>query len=224
MRADQPGSADSIGVKDARPAGGGSPPRQGEPPDRTPGPAAHRRRPSAKRRTVEWLVILAIALVVALVLRLFVVQTFYIPSGSMLPTLQIGDRIVVDKLAYHLHGVGRGDIIVFRAPAKVATVCKTNDTDLVKRVIGLPGETISDKNGTVYVNGKVLPQPWLPKHDPMTFTAPFGPVKIGPQSYFVMGDNRVDSCDSRFWGTVNRSLIVGKVDMRIWPLGRIAFF
>jgi len=169
-------------------------------------------------------VIVAIALTVALLLRVFVVQSFYIPSGSMIPTLQVGDRILVNKLAYRLHGVGRGDIIVFRAPPKVASTCDTTDQDLVKRVIGLPGETISDRDGTVYINNKVLPEPWLPKHAPNTYTATFPPVHIGPDTYFVMGDNRENSCDSRYWGSVNRSMIIGKVEVRIWPLGRIHFF
>jgi signal peptidase I len=169
-------------------------------------------------------VIVAVALSVALLLRVFVVQTFYIPSPSMTPTLKVGDRILVNKLAYRLHGVGRGDIIVFKGPPLVDKDCNTQDTDLVKRVIGLPGETISDKSDSVYIDGRVLSEPWLPKNDPNTHTLPFGPVKIGPNSYFVMGDDRTDSCDSRVWGTVNRSLIIGKVEMRIWPLDRVHFF
>jgi signal peptidase I len=167
-------------------------------------------------------VILAIAVIVAVVLRVFVVQTFYIPSPSMTPTLKVGDRILVNKLAYRFHGVGRGDIIVFRRPP--AEDCGTPVNDLVKRVIGLPGETISDKNGTVYIDGRVLVQPWLPRNDPDTYTPTFAPKKIGPSSYFVMGDDRAVSCDSRSWGTVSRSLIVGKVEMRLWPLGRLGFF
>jgi signal peptidase I len=183
------------------------------------GVRAGRAGPSTKRRAFEWLVIVAVALIVAVGMRVFVVQTFFIPSGSMIPTLQIGDRILVNKLAYRLHGVGRGDIVVFKAPPRVATACETDDTDLV-----LPGETISDKNGTVYIDGKVLKEPWLPKHDPMTYTASFPATHIGPTSYFVMGDNRTDSCDSRYWGTVQRSLIIGKVELRIWPIGRVHFF
>jgi signal peptidase I len=127
-------------------------------------------------------------------------------------------------LAYRFHGVGRGDIIVFKAPALVDRDCLTDDTDLVKRVIGLPNETISDRNGTIYIDNKALAQPWLPKNDPATKTPAFGPVHIGPSSYFVMGDNRVMSCDSRTWGTVNRSAIIGKAEMRIWPISRITFF
>jgi signal peptidase I len=217
----QPGPAESVGLKEPL-INGGSPPGPGD----RPGGGQHRpppkRRSPSRRRLLEWLFIAAIAVIVALVLRVFVVQTFYIPSPSMTPTLKMGDRILVNKLAYRLHGVGRGDIIVFRRPA--AEDCGTPVTDLVKRVIGLPGETISDKNGTVFIDGRALAQPWLPKNDPDTYTPPFGPVKIGPNSYFVMGDDRTVSCDSRYWGTVSRSLIIGKVEMRIWPIDRIAFF
>jgi len=186
----------------------------------------HRRRtkPTAQRRAIEWLVIIAVAVLVALGLRVFVFQTFFIPSASMWPTLKINDRILVNKLSYRFHGVGRGDIIVFKAPPGVARACQTNDTDLVKRVIGLPGETISDKFGTVYINGAPLAQPWLPKHDTHTATPSFAQVKIGPHNYFVMGDNRVESCDSRSWGTVSRSEVIGKAEMRIWPISRITFF
>jgi signal peptidase I len=194
-----------------------------ETPDPPDVPEASRPR-WARRHLIEWGAIVAVAVLVALVLRIFVVQTFSIPSTSMYPTLKVGDRILVNKLAYHLHGVGRGDIIVFKANARVGPDCDTKDTVLVKRVIGLPGETISDRNDTVYINGKVLSEPWLPKHDPLAETKPFTAVHIGPNSYFVMGDNRLYSCDSRYWGTVKRSSIIGKAEMRIWPLSRLGFF
>jgi signal peptidase I len=216
------GSGEVLDLKDppkSPTSGSDGPPNGGS--NRTP---PERPGPSAKRRALGWVAVLAIAACVALLLRIFVVQTFYVPSVSMSPTLKVGDRIIVNKLAYRLHGVGRGDIIVFRAPARVRTECGDDIADLVKRVVGLPGETISDKAGKVYVNGKVLPQPWLPKNDSNTRTLPFPPVHIGPNDYFVMGDNRMYSCDSRFWGTVSRSAIIGKVEMRIWPLGRIHFF
>ncbi len=173
---------------------------------------------------VEWLAIVGVAVLVAFVMRVFVVQTFFIPSISMTPTLQVGDRILVNKLAYHLHGVGRGDIIVFNAPPDVATDCATTDKVLVKRVIGLPGETISDTNGTVFIDGKPLDQSWLPKHDPNTYTPTFKAVHIPASDYFVMGDDRSVSCDSRIWGFVTHADIIGKVDMRIWPLSRLGFF
>jgi signal peptidase I len=180
-----------------------------------------RRRRRARRWAYEWLAILVVAVVVAVVLRTFVVQTFYIPSASMVPTLQVGDRIMVNKLSYHFHSVHRGDIIVFKRPPN-EDCAGPPVPDLVKRVIGLPGETISDRNGTVYINGKALDQTWLPKHLSSTYTASFNPVHIAANHYFVMGDNRVDSCDSRDWGTVPGNYIVGRVELRIWPISRIA--
>jgi signal peptidase I len=187
---------------------------------------ALRKRPrrSTKHRLLEWGIVVAIAVVAAVLLRLFVVQTFYIPSPSMSPTLKVGDRIVVSKLSYDFHGVQRGDIVVFNAPSAVASSCLTTDKVLVKRVIGLPGETISDHDGVVYIDGKALHETYLPKDDPATYTAPFGPVHIASNHYFVMGDNRTESCDSRYWGTITSSELIGKVEMRIWPVSRIGFF
>lgn len=181
--------------------------------------------PNKRRRRVEWLAVIGFAALAAVLLRLFVVQTYFVPSGSMSPTIQVNDRIIVNKLAYHLHGVGRGDIVVFNAPEPaVRQDCDTNDTVLVKRVIGLPGETIADHNGTVYIDGKALDQGFLPKHDPNTKTTSFNAVHIGKNEYFVMGDDRVNSCDSRIWGLVQRSEIIGKAEMRIWPISHIGFF
>jgi signal peptidase I len=182
----------------------------------------------------ETLVVVVVALVAALLLRAFVVQTFYIPSGSMEPTLKIGDRILVNKLSYHLHGVDRGNIVVFKRPAS-EDCGGTPVADLVKRVIGLPGETISltsGPKGYVLINGKRLDESWLPSSvQGKTFPGPGGtpynlnkPYTIPANHYFVMGDNRTDSCDSRYWGPISRSLIVGKVDVRVWPLTSIKFF
>ena len=182
----------------------------------------------------ETLLVVVIALVAALLLRTFVVQTFYIPSGSMEPTLQIGDRILVNKLSYHLHGIGRGDIVVFRRPAD-ENCGGPPVADLVKRVIGLPGETISltkGPKGFVLINGKRLDESWLPSSvQGMTFPGPAGqpynlakPYVVPANDYFVMGDNRTDSCDSRYWGPIPRSLIVGKVDLRVWPVSAFHIF
>jgi signal peptidase I len=190
---------------------------------------------AAKKRT-HWLrelvIVVVVAVILAVLLRTFVVQTFSIPSGSMMPTLDIGDRIVVDKLSYDLHGVGRGDIVVFaRPPAENCAGAPV--ADLVKRVIGLPGETISlSGNGYELIDGKRLDETWLPKSaQGTTYPGPSGtpyslvhPYKIPANHYFMMGDNREDSCDSRFWGPIPKSLIVGKVDVRIWPLTRFHFF
>jgi signal peptidase I len=179
----------------------------------------------------ETLIVVLVALVAAILLRTFVVQTFFIPSGSMEPTLQIGDRIVVNKLSYHLHGVDRGDIVVFRRPAD-ENCGGPPVADLVKRVIGLPGETISLRKGDVYIDGKQLKETWLPAvSQGTTFPGPAGPAynlskpyMIPSNDYFVMGDNRGDSCDSRYWGPITRSLIVGKVDLRVWPLTSFHIF
>jgi signal peptidase I len=182
----------------------------------------------------ETAVVVVVALVAALLLRAFVVQTFFIPSGSMEPTLNIGDRILVNKLSYHLHGVDRGNIVVFRRPAD-ENCGGTPVADLVKRVIGLPGETISltkGSKGYVMINGKRLDETWLPTSvQGKTFPGPAGkpynlakPYVIPANDYFVMGDNRTDSCDSRYWGPIPRSLIVGKVDLRVWPITSFHIF
>jgi signal peptidase I len=135
----------------------------------------------------------------------------------MLPTLQIGDRLVVDKLPWLAHSIHRGDIIVFhRAPG---------DTDpqypiLVKRVIGLPGETISSKGDTIYIDGKRIAEPWLAALN-TTLTCPqpnfdITTTHIKQGQYFVMGDCRGNSSDSRFWGTVPTKNIIGRVFLVIW--------
>ena len=179
------------------------------------------------RALIEWTIILIAVLLCTVLLRTYVVQSFSIPSLSMYPTLQVGDRIIVNKLSYHLHGVQRGDIVVFASPP----LEDQEYADLVKRVIGLPGETISAKGGHVYINGKRLNEPWLPP-GPASYTGALpgdahpqfdlpGPVKIPPGEYYVMGDNRTDSEDSRFFGPIPRSLIVGRAEFVAWPLSHI---
>ncbi|MGH9102887.1 MAG: signal peptidase I, partial [Acidimicrobiales bacterium] len=180
--------------------------------------ASVRRR---RRAAVEWVLSVVVAWGAALALRAWVVQAFYIPSRSMVPTLEVGDRILVDKLSYDLHSVHRGDIVVFRRPP--ADVVDPNIQDLVKRVIGLPGDRISSSvTGQVLIDGKPIPQPWLP---PGTAPGPaIRPQVVPSGDYFVMGDNRGDSEDSRFFGPISGKLIVGRVVARIWPVGRIHLF
>ncbi len=182
-------------------------------------PRRRQRRPSARRWVLEWGIVLAVAALVAVLLRVFVVQAFYIPSGSMEPTLEPGDRILVFKLAFDIHPIHEGDIVVFKRPP-TDTVDK-NIEDLVKRVIGLPGQTISSSDGHVLINGHVLKEPYLP---PGTVTTGIRTQVIPKNEYFVMGDNRGDSYDSRYFGPISRSLIVGQVVLRFWPLGRFHFF
>jgi signal peptidase I len=189
----------------------------------------------ASGRSGRWIlelgIVVVVAVVVAVLLRTFVVATYSIPSGSMEPTLQVGDRIVVDKLSYHLHGIDRANIIVFSTPPH-EDCAGPPVSDLVKRVIGLPGETIALAGGRVYIDGKLLDEPWLPAIDqadtyPGPSPAPYSlhnPYPIPSGYVYVMGDNRTESCDSRYWGPVRESTIVGKVDLRIWPLTRLGFF
>jgi signal peptidase I len=181
------------------------------------------RRRRTRRWVLEWLAVVLVAVAVAAVVRVFVVQTFYIPSGSMEPTLMIGDRILVDKLSYHLHGVGRGDIVVFSRPPGEPASPGLND--LVKRVIGLPGEWISSEpDGTVLINNKPLSEPWL---GTLALSDPGPPIRrqlIPAGEYFVMGDNRGNSQDSRYFGPISRSLIVGRVVFRIWPISHMSLF
>jgi signal peptidase I len=188
-----------------------------QPPPARP-PATHRGR-RRSRWLVEWAVVLLVAIGVAVGIRTFVVQTFYIPSASMEPTLMIGDRILVDKVSYHLHAVHRGDIVVFATPPGEDAGPAVKD--LVKRVIGLPGETVSSANGHVVINGKPLIEPWLVKG---TLTVGITSQKIPAGELFVMGDNRSDSQDSRFFGPIHQSLVVGRVVMKIWPVTALHFY
>jgi signal peptidase I len=182
---------------------GAAPAEAGEAPQTSP-PTRSRRRGS-----LSWLVVIALAAAVSILLRAYVVQTFWVPTGSMEPTLQPNDRILVLKIGFSLQ---RGAIVVFRHPPR-DTEPPLNE-DLVKRIIGLPGETISSVGNTVYINGKPLSEPWLPKN--ISLGPPIPPQKIAPGHYFMMGDNRDDSLDSRAWGTLPRKLIIGRVFLIVW--------
>ena len=204
--------------------GGAVPPEEGAAPEAAPAARSN-------RWIIELVGVVVVALVVAFLLRTFVIATYSIPSGSMEPTLQVGDRIVVNKLSYDLHGVDRGNIIVFSTPPE-EDCAGPPVADLVKRVIGLPDETISVSGGNVFINGHLLAEPWLPASEqgrtyPGPSTAGYAlhhPFRIPSGDVFVMGDNRTLSCDSRYWGPISESTIVGKVDVRIWPLSRLGLF
>lgn len=164
----------------------------------------------------EWIGILIGALVLAILIKTFVAQTFYIPSPSMEKTLLINDRVLVNKLAFRVGDVHRGDIVVFKRPPKETD---TSITDLIKRVIGLPGDTIESRNGVVYVNGKALSEPYLAPGMP---TNDLPPTVVPSHHYFVMGDNRTNSFDSRRFDAIDKSYLVGKAELRIWPLNRLS--
>ena len=193
------------------------PPAKPGPPDPSPADVAAAEAASEsqrrRRQGLEWVVLVAASLAVALVVRAFLIQAFYIPSESMVPTLHKDDRVLVNKLSYKLHPVHRGDVVVFEAPPGAGT---DEVKDLIKRVIGLPGETIEGKGGEIYINGKPLHEPYLP---PDVRSREFPPTKVPPESYWVLGDNRQDSRDSTFFKAIGDDTIVGRAFVRIWPPG-----
>lgn len=180
---------------------------------------------------IEWIALIAGTVIVALILRTFIVTAFWIPSASMQPTLALQDRILVNQLD---RAPGRGDIVVFRSIP--GTQADNAPKDLVKRVIGIPGDTIQAKDGIVYINGEPLDERYLPD---AVFTEDFGPGLKAPDgnalvdpsgkavatipagSYFMMGDNRGDSRDSREWGPVPGEQIIGSAFVRFWPINRL---
>jgi signal peptidase I len=155
----------------------------------------------------------------ALGLRTFVAETRFIPSDSMVPTLRVGDQLIVEKLSYHLHAPQRGDVVVFKAPAALQE--QNLRDDLIKRIIGLPGDRIQVQAGQVFVNGKALSEPYLE-------TVPdygIGPITVPDGEYFVLGDNRNHSYDSHYWGFVPQENIIGRAVWCYYPLphwGKVA--
>ncbi len=160
--------------------------------------------------------IIAIAVVVALIVKAFVLQAFYIPSPSMEPTLKKDDRVLVNKLSYKFGKIGRGDVIVFERPPGEANLALK---DLIKRVIGLPGDTVEARDDRVYVNGKPLKEPYVPEGMP-TQCFP-QPIVVPAGQLLVLGDNRIQSEDGRFFGTFDEHLVVGRAFLQVWPIPSI---
>lgn len=184
------------------------------------------RRNERVRSAVEWVAAIVGALVVALVVKTFLFQAFYIPSASMEPTLVEGDRVLVNKLSYDLHDVNRGDVVVFELPPE--DVGPDGIKDLIKRVIGLPGDTIETRDGSVYVNDRRLEEPYLAEGtrtgDPTQGNNPEIPRQTVPEgTVFVMGDNRANSHDSRYAdrGPIPVDSIVGRAFVIVWPLSKV---
>lgn len=170
------------------------------------------------KTAIEWAAIIIGAFAAALIIKTFVFQAFYIPSASMEPTLQIRDRVLVNKLSYKLHDVNRGDLVVFERPPGSSD--PSDIKDLIKRVIGLPGDTIESRDGHVVINAHELEEPYLPNG---TITDNIDRQVIPDGHVFVMGDNRCCSKDSRVFGPISEDLIVGRAFVRVWPLGDFGF-
>ncbi len=170
-----------------------------------------------RKRLTEWAIVIVIAVGLAIGLRGFALQAFYVPSGSMIPALQIGDRILVNKLFFSASSLGRGTIVVLHHPPADAS-CGPPSEDLVKRVIATGGQTISSNGNKILINGQVIKETYLPKVDPLGST-PITRQKIPKGEVFLLGDNRAISCDSRFWGPISTKLIVGDVAAIWWRSG-----
>jgi signal peptidase I len=188
------------------------------------------RLPQPWRAILDWAGTIAFAIVFVLVFEAEIAKPYRIPSPSMEPTLHcarpaafclgsLNDRIIANRLAYRFGSPRRGQIVVFTAPAS-ASKCGSSDggTTFVKRLIGLPGETISERHGMILVNGKPLSEPYVDPELRDTQTGAW--PRIAPGHYFFLGDDRANSCDSRTWGTVPRSSLIGTAVLTYWPPSR----
>lgn len=165
-----------------------------------------------KSPLMEMIESILIAVLLALIIRTFIAQPFIIPSGSMEPTLQVGDRILVSKINYKFSEPQRGDIVVFKFPLDPSK-------DFVKRLIGKAGDKVEVRNGKLYLNGRKAPEEYLPEG--LEMDRDFGPVEVPQGHYMMLGDNRNNSDDSRSWGPLPENLVVGKAVAVYWPSQRI---
>jgi signal peptidase I len=182
------------------------------------------------RIALDWILTIAGAVGIVVAVKFYVVNPYRIPSSSMEPTLhcarpgpgceaRFSDRVLADRLIYHFRDPHRGEIVVFNTPQAAKQRCGAGGV-FVKRIIGLPGDVWSERAGFVYINGKRLNEPYI-KSDRRDHETK-APIKIRPDRYFMMGDNRAASCDSRVWGTVPRKLLIGEVFFTYWPPNRIS--
>jgi signal peptidase I len=187
--------------------------------------------PRPWRIAIDWIVTIAGAILIVLAIKEWVVNPYRIPSSSMEPTLhcarpgqgceaRLSDRVLANRFIYHFRSPHRGEIIVFNTPTAAAEAACNASGTFVKRLIGLPGETVKEKDGFLFINGKPLSESYIQAnrrdHQSGTWFVPKG-------HYFFMGDNRRESCDSRRWGSVPRKNIIGEVFMTYWPPNRISF-
>ena len=169
------------------------------------------------RAQKENLQLVVIALCLALLIRTFIAEPRYIPSDSMLPTLETGDRLVVEKFSYRFRSPTTGDIIVFDPPQQLQKLGYAKDQAFIKRIIGEPGQIVSVANGKVYLDSKPLQEDYIA--EPPAYQ--WEPHQVPEQEFFVMGDNRNDSNDSHVWGFLPKSKIIGRARFRFWPLNRL---
>jgi signal peptidase I len=175
------------------------------------------RRRRRWRSLTETVIIVLAAALVAVLLRTYACQSFYVPSASMVPTLAMYDRILVQKAFFTWRDVREGDIVVFTHPP-LDQCPGVPAGDLVKRVIALPGQTIYSAGNSIYIDGHRLAEPYLPGYDPLgpPIASRQQPYRVPAGEFYVLGDNRADSCDSRYWGPIRGSSIIGQVILVIW--------
>lgn len=226
-----------TGPRDAAP----DPEAEPRPPTAAPpGPPGPERAGAGFLRELPILFVVAAA--IAFLLKTFVAQAFYIPSGSMIPQLEVHDRVVVSKISYRLHEPRRGDLVVFDAPLQAARpaadpspnpvvravrgfgeavgMVQPSTEEFVKRVIALPGETVEARAGRLYVDGRLLLEPYLPEG---SVTGDFAPVGVPADHLWVMGDSRANSADSRVFGPIATDSVVGRAVLKVWPPARASF-
>jgi signal peptidase I len=191
-------------------------PADADPADAGPAGAGPRRHPRRRRALAETAIMILVAVLLAELVRTFAFQTFWIPTSSMVPALGVYDRVVVQKAFFTWRDVREGDIVVFSHPR--LDDCPGPEGDLVKRVIALPGQTIYSSGNGIYVNGRLLAEPYLPHDDPLgpPIASRQHPVRVPSGEFYLLGDNRADSCDSRYWGPIKGSSIVGQVVLVFW--------
>ncbi len=229
VQGDQQPPADEGGPGGAGGLGGGD--QDGERPKR--------KQQGALAMIRETSILIVLAILLAVLFKTFLVQAFYIPSGSMEPTLNVSDRVLVEKVSYRIRPVRDGDVIVFvhdlpgqrpepsnlivrffSSLGQAVGVAPPSDRDFIKRVVGTPGDRITCEQGKLVRNGRVVPEPYLA---PGTTTENCTPTTVPKGKLYVMGDNRNNSEDSRTFGPVDRSSVVGRAFVRIWPLSHLGF-
>ncbi len=193
---------------------------------------AQSRIPQPWRTIVDWLVTIAIAVAFVLAFQAEVAKPYRIPTSSMEPTLhcaepgafcegRFSDRVIANRLAYRFRDPERGEIVVFKSPETAERCGGSGGSTFVKRIVALPSERVSERDGIIYIDGERLIEPYVDRSRRGRETANW--QRVAPDHYFVLGDNRMHSCDSRTWGTVPRRNLIGPVMLTYWPPSGISF-